>query len=239
MRKTKTAPKDRITELVVQKAAQSYLVQYYKLKRQPKKLYSALEERTKKKYGMKRADGLLAYAKSKRKAYVVSMEAKSHKTLPALKPYRMNKVWISDSIWKAFLGTLASGTIFLLWRANELGMQAFLLPLGIWSLLTFLHLLFTKNSAKYQEMAVVHQVKQYPANEQWLSFSEDALELIPQHLQKNLFKICKARGIGVLIVNKKKQCSMIHTPAIRNPFWKNFLIFYHNEAKINAFLGLK
>ena len=44
------------------------------------------EVRTKKEYGAKRADGLLVFRHWLWGQYVVSMEAKSYKTMPALKP---------------------------------------------------------------------------------------------------------------------------------------------------------
>lgn len=231
--------KRRLEEITVQKRAQAYLEQYYKIKHGQRNLYSNIEERTKKKYGMKRADGLLAYKQNSSRAYVVSMEAKSHKTLPALKPYRVNKVWIKDSIWKAFLFTLATGIFFLTWRGDG-WLERALLPLGVWFGATLLHLLIFRNSYKYQEMAVIHQVFQYPANEQWLSLSEDSFEMIHPSLQANLFKICKARDIGVLLVDPKKNVNMIHAPKSHRRWWFNdYLVFYHNERKIRKELGMK
>lgn len=232
----KTAAKDRIEEIYVQKAAQGYLDKYYKIKHGQNNCYSNIEERTKKQYGMKRADGLLAYKLNRKKAYVVSMEAKSHKTLPALKPYRVNKLWIQDSIWNGFLFTLATGVLFLAWRNDG---WLVLLPFGVWCLATLVHLFLFKNSYKYQEMAVVHQVFQYPANEQWLSLSEDSFEMIDAKLQDNLFKICKARDIGVLMVDTKLNVNQIHAPKSRRKFWGDYLSYYHNEDDIRKHLGIK
>ena len=123
----KTAAKKRLPERVVQEKAQAYLEQYYRIKHGRAPLYSNLEERTKRVHGMKRADGLLAYKLNKKRAYVVSMEAKSHKTLPALRPYRVNKLWIQDSIWKGLLFTILTGTLFLVWR-GEGWLMRFVLP---------------------------------------------------------------------------------------------------------------
>ncbi|BDS15462.1 hypothetical protein [Aureispira anguillae] len=239
MAKRKTASKKRLEEIVVQKKAQAYLEQYYKIKHGQRHFYSNIEERTKKKYGMKRADGLLAYKLNNKKAYVVSMEAKSHKTLPALKPYRVNKVWIRDSIWKAFLLTLATGLLFLTWRGDG-WIERFLLPFGVWFTATVVHLLVFRNSYKYQEMEVIHQVFQYPANEQWLSLSEDSFDMIKEHLRMNLIKICKARDIGVLMVDPQLNVNLIHPPKARRRFWwYGYLTYYHNEEAIRKHLGMK
>ncbi|WMX14301.1 MULTISPECIES: hypothetical protein [unclassified Aureispira] len=236
MAKRKVAPKNRLEEITVQKRAQSYLEQYYKIKHGKRHLFSNIEERTKKQYGMKRADGLLAYKLNKRRAYVVSMEAKSHKTLPALRPYRVNKVWIKDSIWKSFLFTLASGVLFFAWRQDG---WLVLMPFGVWFLAMLVHLLLFKNSYKYQEMEVIHQVFQYPANEQWLSLSEDSFDMIKEHLRMNLIKICKARDIGVLMVDQDLNVNMIHPPKARKRFWfYGYLTYYHNEEAIRKHLGI-
>lgn len=232
----------RLIERTVQEKAQKYLENYYQIKHNPKKIFSQLEARTKKQYGGKRADGLLAFAKSKKKAYVVSMEAKSHKTLPALKPYRVNKLWIRESIWWGVLSCLASGSMFMWWNGTSIGitgLENFFIPLIPFFIGFTAHLLLMKNSYKFQEMKVVHQVFQYPGNEQWLSLSQDALERIDPKLQKNLTKICEARGIGVLIVNEQLQVALVAKPEKRNKFLKDFLIYYSKEIDIRKYLSLK
>ncbi len=230
--------KKRLIELTVQNAAQAYLKQYYKIKKNQSTIFSNIEERTKQEYGMKRADGLLAYKLSKKKAYVISMEAKSHKTLPALRPYRVNKLWVKDAIWKGFLLTVGSGLIFFVWRGSG-GLERFLLPLGAWLGIALTHLALFQKSAKYQEMEVIHQVFQYPANEQWLSLSEDSFEMIAPSLRMNLFKICKARDIGVLMVDAKKNVQLIHAAKPHRKWGKDYLQFYLNEYSIRQFLGLQ
>jgi len=231
----RTSAKKRLEEITVQKKAQAYLDQYYKIKHGQRHIFSNIEERTKKKHGMKRADGLLAYKLNKKKAYVVSMEAKSHKTLPALKPYRVNKVWVRDSIWKGFLLTLGTGVFFLVWRGDG---WFFMLPFAVWTVLVLIHMLLFKNSYKYQEMKVIHQVFQYPGNEQWLSLSEDSFDMIADNLQQNLIKICKARDIGVLMVDPKLNVNMIHPPKARKKLWGDYLTYYHNENKIRKHLDM-
>lgn len=239
-RKSKIKKEDRLIELTVQKRAQDYLENYYKLKRKPDVLYSKIEERTKKKYGMKRADGLLAYKKGN-KPYVISMEAKSYKTLPALKPYRVDKLWIRDSIWYGLLITLITGVLFFVWRMTDQSFWIrFMIPLGVWTVGSLVYAWLFRNSYKYQEMKVIHQVFQYPANEKWLSLSNDSFEMIDPKLQDNLFKICKARGVGVLMVDPNKNVALIHKAGKVKPlFGGDFLKYYHAENDIRKEIGLK
>lgn len=235
----KTAASQRLSELVVQKKAQAYLEQYYRIKHGKAPLYSNIEERTKRAYGMKRADGLLAYKLNNKRAYVISMEAKSHKTLPALRPYRVNKLWIKDSIWKGLLFTIVTGVLFLVWRGDGWLMR-FALPMGVWLAATLIHLVLFRKSYKYQEMEVIHQVFQYPANEQWLSLSEDSFDMIHQEVRHNLFKICKARHIGVLMVDANEQVSLVHEPKPRRRWARHgYLVYYHNERPIRDYLGIQ
>ncbi len=237
---TKIKEEDRLIERTVQEIAQNYLENYYR-RWGRSHIYSNLEERTKKKYGMKRADGLLAYRKSRRNAYVITMEAKSHKTLPALKPYRVNSLWIRDSIWKGMLITSLSGIMFFVWNMMEYPPFIQLgIPLSVWTAATITYAQIFKNSHRYQEMKVIKQVFQYPANEQWLSFSYDAFDLINPKLQNNLFKICKARGVGVLIVSPTKTVRLVHKAKRRRKwFGKDYLNYYNEEYNIRKFLAIK
>lgn len=229
--------KKRLIERTVQNKAQDYLKKYYQIKHNQKHIFSNIEERTKKEYGMKRADGLLAYKLTKKRAYVISMEAKSHKTLPALKPYRVNNLWLKDGIWKGFLFIVFTGIIFFIWN-GEGALQRLLLPFGVWAVATVLHMLIFQRSAKYQEMEVIHQVFQYPANEQWLSLSEDSFEMINADLRMNLFKICKARNIGVLMVDSKLNVNLIHEAKGHRKPWGDYLVYYLNEFDIRKFLKM-
>lgn len=230
--------KVRLIEREVQEVAEAHLEQYYKIKHNVKHFYSNLEERTKRKFGMKRADGMMAYKLSAKKAYVISMEAKSHKTLPALKPYRVDKLWRRDSMWKGFLFCMLTGVLFIAWSWRDAGYLRVLLPFGVWAVATLIHAFLFRNSYKYQEMQVIHQVFQYPGNEQWLSFSEDAFDMIDKKLQGNLFKICEARGVGVLMVDANQRVNIIVKPKKHNRLFGDFLIYYHYENEIRRFLGI-
>lgn len=229
----------RLIEREVQEAAQGHLEQYYKIHKKLKTLYSQLEARTRKQYGGKRADGLLAYKRNQKKAYVISMEAKSFKTLPALTPYRVNKLWFKSSIYAGLIFSVGSGSMFLAWNQLEYGVYRFLIPLFFWLVGAVVYAFLMRKSYKFQEMPVVHQVFQYPGNEQWVSFSEDALHDIKENLRDNLFKICKARGIGVLLVSSKKQVTMVSKPVYRSKWFGDFLKFYAKEEEIRKFLGLE
>jgi len=232
------AKRRRLSERKVQNVSLDHLKKYYKFKHNERRIYNNIEERTKKEYGMKRADGLLAYKLNKKKAYVISMEAKSHKTLPALKPYRVNNLWLKDGLWKGLLFTIITGVIFFVWKGDGV-LERLVFPLGVWIGATLLHMLIFQRSYKYQEMEVIHQVFQYPANEQWLALSDDSFEMIDPALRMNLFKICKARDIGVIMVDRRKRAKVIHPARSHRKFWGDYLMYYHNEIDIRRYLDMK
>lgn len=231
----------RLIERTVQEIAQDHLVQYYRIKHNEDRIYSQLEARTRRKYGGKRADGLLAYKKNEKKAFVASMEAKSYKTLPALKPYRVDRLWIQESIWVGLLVCLGSGSLFMMWRWVEYDFFRFFIPILVWLAGGIVYAILSKSSYKFQEMEVIKQVFQYPGDEQWLSFSEDALNDISVDLRDNLFKICKARGVGVVLVDGRKQVSMVSKAKRRSRWFKSSdcLKYYSNEDIIVDYLRMK
>ena len=232
---SKTIADTRLIERTVQEVSLKYLEKYYGDK--SKNIYANIEERTKKIHGMKRADGLLVYPSWFGRLYTISMEAKSHKTLSALKPYKINKLWYKDAAIKGFWVTLASGVIFLIGNAEHSPYLRFLLPLVIWLLSSSIYAYMTRNSHKYQELDVLKQVFQYPANEKWITFSYDALQMLEMRSKDNLFKICEARGVGLLLVHANKQVDLRLKPQKHTKLFGDYVGFYHNETLIRNFFN--
>lgn len=231
----------KLIERTVQNKAQAFLENYYQTKYKPKKLYGKIEVYTSKKYGNKRADGFIAFRRGG-KPYVVSMESKSHKTIKALKPYRVNKLWIRESIWAGFIFCLMSGSLFFTWRAEDLGLATlyrFLIPITAFAIGSIGYAFLFRNSYKFQELAVVKQILQYPANEQWISFSKDAFQLLSESKRKILVNVCKARGLGLLVVDKWYRIENLNKPKRRRKLFGNFLKYYKNNQEIANYLKLK
>ncbi len=226
----------QLLEITVQKAAQEYLEGYYKWRARRNKLWSKIEVRTKKEYGGKRADGLLAYRKRLLGSwYVVSMEAKSYKTLDAITPRRDNWTWFKNSAYYGSLITFGSGAFFF-YQQMETTQSALIYILGLWVGVILITAILTRNAFFNKTMPVYSQILQYPANEQWVSISEDSYEMIPKKLRKSFVKVLKARGIGLVIVNRKKFVSRIHKPQKRRKLLGNFLKYYSLEKEIKGYL---
>ena len=222
-----------LSERYVQKVAQSYLERYYGKK---KSLFSKLEVRTKKAYGSKRADGLIAFRHFFWGIYVVSMEAKSYKTIRSIKPYRDNSKWFWSSIKAGFYTCIVSGAIFALYRMND-GFVQFFLPLNLFALGGLLYALFTRRSMQHQVVEVIDQLKQYPANEQWLAFSKDSLNQLPKSKKHLLEWMCRKEGIGILIISRFGRVKTWVEPKRKWKWRGDFLKYYSIEKKIRREIG--
>lgn len=230
-------------EKTVQNRAIAFLENYYRRRWWRRKVFAAAEVRTKRKYGGKRADGLLVFQGwLTGKPYVVSIEAKSKKTLPAIKPYHDQKRWWCNCLRFGFFMGLGTGLIFLGFYANDL--TTFLLVL-VWSLLAGMaYGLLTWNSNRHKTIDVIDQVRHYPANEQWLTFSTDAFEALMPKQQKALRQISRNYGVGLLLIGKNKHKQILHRPSGRwYWFWDarfggkwigDFLVYYSREEEIRG-----
>jgi len=200
-----------LLEKTVQKRALTFLERYYNNRFSSRKIFAAAEVRTKKTFGGKRADGLLAFqGRITGKPYVVSMEA------------------------------LGSGLFYIVGQAQN--PLTFIAPI-IWCLLAGVAFgILTWQSYRHKTVDVITQLKQYPANEQWLAFSKDAFKALTEEKRKMLQKICYYRGIGLLVIGTKTNIEVLTKPtqrwywfwdARRNFQWiSDYLIYYSKEKEI-------
>lgn len=223
-----------ILERTVQNKAQTFLEKKYRRKAKANRFFSKTEMPTKPKYGRKRADGFLAFRHFLWGNYVVSMEAKSIKTLPAIRPYRDDFIFVTNSLAFGFYCCLGSGAFYAFWKMDD-HLWQYLIPIYTLIISALCYALLTWNSYRHQTMDVIDQLKQYPANEKWLAFSKDSFEHLKKKNQKDLKKICKARGIGLLVCNKR--ITVLIKPKFRWSFGKDFLKFYSREKEIKRVLN--
>ncbi|MFK7949262.1 MAG: hypothetical protein AB8G11_16845 [Saprospiraceae bacterium] len=226
----------RLIERTVQEAAQKYLEKYYKGKAKKGRMFSKVEVRTRKEYGGFRADGFLAFKKRwTGELYVVSMEAKSYKTLKAIQPYRDDKLLRKNSLWAGFLFSVGTGGLFAL-NGFENTISGLLFFFGMWGLGATLYGFITRNSYQHKNIAVLDQVEQYPANEKWISISEDSFEDIDKKGQDAFLKVCKSRGYGLIMVDSKRKNHRYYRPKKIYRPWGSFVKYYSLEDDIRKYL---
>ena len=223
-----------ILERKVQEVTQEFLRKKYRKKAKGNRIFSQIEVRTKKKYGSKRADGFLAFRHWIWGEYVVSIEAKSRKTLPAIRPYLDHFLLFKNSARAGVTFCILSGAFFFLYK-NPDGVFQYLIPLYAFMISGLIYALVTWKSYRHKTIDVLDQLKQYPGNEQWLAFSKDSFEYLKKEDQKKLRKICDSKGIGLIIVGKR-------VSVLEKPKWKwgsGFLKYYAKEMEVKKFLKLK
>lgn len=228
----------KLEERTVQEVALKYLEKYYKRKARRRKIFSKIEVRTKKKYGGKRADGFLAFKKRfRRKPYVVSMESKSYKTQKVITPRLDKKMWRRNSIWYGLYIAVGSGSWFAAQNFDKVR-WVLLFPLITWIVASILAAWVTKNWDRNKTMDVLSQIDQYPGNEQWFSTSKDSYDNVPFKDQDAFKKVVKARGFGLLLVNKRKQVILVHKPKKKRfrPLFGDYLKYYSLEKDIRKYL---
>ncbi|MEM9916988.1 MAG: hypothetical protein AAF990_02765 [Bacteroidota bacterium] len=220
-----------LTEQSVQKIALRYLDKRYRKKSLWRRTFARPEVRTHKKFGGKRADGLIAFRHWLLGVYVVSIEAKSAKTLPAIRPYSNIRKLLINSLRAGLMCCLLSGAFLALLKMND-GWLQFVIPLNVLAISALLYGLFTLNSHKHQLVDVIDQIRQYPANAQWLAFSKDGFMNLSMAQQEQLRRICQAQGIGILMVKNSWTVEVLHRPSYRWKWFGDFLKFYSKGGEI-------
>jgi len=223
-----------ILERTVQNKTQEFLEKKYRRKAKGKRIFSKTEMPTKAKYGRKRADGFLAFQHYIWGNYVVSMEAKSKKSFPSIRPYRDEFIFVMNSLKVGFYCCIGSGAFYTLFKWND-QMWQFLVPFYVLIISALIYALFTWRSYRHQTMDVIDQLKQYPANEKWLAFSKDSFESLKKKDKKDLRKICRARGIGLIIYSNK--ITVLEKPKFRWHWGKDFIKYYSKEKEVRETLN--
>ena len=223
-----------LAERTVQEIALNHLRAHY-ARRARGRMFSKMEVRTKKKYGGKRADGLIAYKHWVGGVEVVSIEAKSAKTLPHVRPYFDARTMVKNCLWLATVVTLASGSFMFFFKMGD-GFWQFLVPLNVFFLSALSYGLFSWYSYKHRQVPVLDQLARYPGNYQWLALSQDAFDGMKYHRAKKLMSLCRWRGYGLILVGSKRQVKRRIKPRRRTRLWGNFLKFYSSERDILGML---
>ncbi len=220
-----------LSERIVQETAQAFLYHRYRKKARKGKVFSKMEARTRREYGGKRADGLLAFNHYIFGPYAVSMEAKSFKTLSAMKPVRSDNLLIWNSFKAGLKCCILSGMFFAFYRLND-GFMQILLPVNTLFCTALIYGFFTIDSYRHKTANVIKQLAQYPANERWLAFSKDSLQMLSKDKRRKLDKLCKQKGIGIVVVTKSGRAEMHRSASMRWKWFGDFIKYYSSEKRI-------
>ena len=223
----------RMAETTVQGIALSYLEKRYRRRARRGRIFAEPEVRTKKEHGSKRADGLLAFKHWLWGVYVVSLEAKSYKTLPAINPKLDRQLFAFNVIRAGLIISILSGAFFFLYKWND-GFWQFIIPGGVFLLSGGAYAWLTRNHFGHRTLRVVEQIQQYPADERWLAFSKDAYHSLEIEKQRQLEHICRYHGIGLLVVSANGKADVLAKSRFNWDWWHDYLRFYSREQDIRS-----
>ena len=180
----------------------------------------------------KRADGLIAVLGS-HLPFTASLEAKSYRTLASMIPVIAEESWV----WHGFIAVIVSYVLvaFIFHQLFHHWVLVYLLPVLPAVIIGFGYLLLTDELVLYHKTAVVNQLKQYPANEQWLAISTDANRAIAGRDLEELKRVCSQRGIGLLTVTNSKKV-VVQLAAKLRKSKKNFLPYYSKSKKVQQWV---
>jgi len=221
----------KLRETIVQVEALHFLRNRYRSRARRGRIYAQTEVRTKPKYGGKRADGLIAYRRFLGSIEVISIEAKSSKTLPSMKPVLQLRWLIWNSIKAGLLIAILTGAFCVFYKFEDLTTRI-LVPLNTFAVGALLYGMLTFDSYRHCKIRVIAQLKQYPANEQWLAFSKDSLDSISKKKRRDMKKICQAHGVGILSVNHRGKVKILVKAKHNYKLLGDYLGYYSSEEEI-------
>lgn len=225
-----------LRETIVQVEALHFLRNRYRRRAWRGRIFAQTEVRTRREHGGKRADGLIAYRRFWGRVEVIAIEAKSFKTLPAMKPELKISWLVWNSIKAGLMIALVTGAFCVFYKFDD-WTSRILIPLNIFGAGGLLYGLLTFRSYQHCEIPVIDQLRQYPGNEQWLAFSKDSLQAVSKKKMSDMKAICKAKGIGILSVSPRGSVRILVEARHRYKFLGDYLTYYSNEAEIRRDIG--
>lgn len=208
-------PRGQLNEKHVQQVSVEWLVSYYRGKVGVEAVSAEREAGVRKHsdLGRGRADGLVAWLASDGTIGTAALEAKSSRTLSHITFRYLDGRLLLHALAAGVVGLLLAG--FGGWLIGA-WFWMWVFPIIVFFAIGLAHLLLAQEYSRYRATSVVHQVKRYPANEQWISVSTDAYNRLYPQERDALQAECKKEGIGLLRVSPGRSPELIEAPRPRN-----------------------
>lgn len=201
----------KVNEPYVRDTAIHYLKEYYLKEHFPEIIYSEMECVVSHKGRHGRADGLLGFNIQGGKTFIVSIEAKSHKTISCLRKRFRENLFLT---MKALVFLLVSSISFLLLRYQAVWFRVFFcFLLGIFMTHIINQLLMSFRV--FDTLQILEQIKKYPGNEKWIALSSDMYRFYSQCGDDTLIVKARRTGIGILTVSAGRRVHIILKPKRR------------------------
>lgn len=223
-------------ERTVQRVAAAWLCNHLETRDNISRAKSWLEVSVRRaaKKGHGRADALIAAVTARGEIYTASLEAKSLRLLKDLSgnavftaPQVMVSLLLSVGLW-VVLGMSLSGWWWI-WGGLLSLLVAF--PAVV--------ILMIVKAWLPRRPSVVRQVKQYPAHEQWIAVSRDAMKVLPDESHEDFLLICAGDGIGLLEVSRSGAVSVLVDAKLRRRDGDVLAYYVHGEKMRQELEGVR
>lgn len=201
----------KVNEPYVHDTAMAYLKEHYRKKHLPEIIFSEMECVVLYRGRRGRADGLLGFYMQDGKPFIVSIEAKSHKTISCLRTRFRENLFL---MMKVLIFLLVSIISFLFLRHQVVWFRVFFSFLVGIAMSKIINQLLI-NYKFFDTLQLLEQVKKYPGNEKWIALSSDMYRFYSLYRDETLFVKARRKGIGILTVSPGRRVHIILKPRCR------------------------
>ena len=175
------------------------------------------------------ADGMLAFKKPTGEAFLANISMQQSSNLVGmLTNYKKNGLGKLRFLTPLLLAALC----FALGRTTGNIMVMLIAPIVVAPIGFMLHTFLLRKYHTRQLETLLNNVKQVPADEQWIGLSISSLVLRNNPLAKTLLEMCEQKGLGLITVGKRSKVVLMQRPQNKVSRRSDFLSYYTSEATI-------
>ncbi|MBD1396905.1 hypothetical protein H9Q13_06990 [Pontibacter sp. JH31] len=207
-----------------------YLGSYYaKRKKNSGLLINRLEQTRKGAW----VDGLFAYRSEDNTFFAASLSTRQSGKLAALlSHYKRKGLGHSRFVTSVLLLAATAGIGYYL----NLWLILWVMPLFVAVAGFVVHSALEKRRLQRQMLKSVDELKDFPADEQWLCIEVSSLSWRHNSLAEKLSALCERRGIGLITIGKRARITLHQEPRAVKCRRDDFLSYYVAEAAIRKTL---
>ncbi|WP_299702503.1 hypothetical protein [uncultured Pontibacter sp.] len=180
------------------------------------------------------ADALLAYQKHDNSFFAASLSVRrSDRLATLLKSYKKKGLGRLRYLTAITLFSIAALACFMAgsWLATAV-IPPLLAVAGF-----YLHSTLKRRYLERQLSTAVDELRQQPADHQWLGIRVSSLHWGGNPMADYLSKLCERRGIGLITVGKRARLTLRQEPRLANCRRQDFLSYYTSGDSLRKELG--
>jgi hypothetical protein len=213
-------------ESKIENFAFDYLKNYYNQQYPAGNILIGQAERTKR---GNVADGLLAFKKPTGEVFVANISMEQSQSLTGLlinyKKSGLGKLRLLTPL-------LLAALCFVLGKSMGNILVMLIAPVVVAPIGYLLHTHFVKKYLNHQIENLLNNVKQVPADEQWIGLSISSLVFRNNPLAKIVMDMCRDKGIGLITVGQRNKVILMQRPQNKPSRHSDYLRHYDSEANI-------